>query len=61
MTSRCGSGAVVPATSLLTRIPSAQQFRCMVLSVLRGELSFGDDITAFSYQALIDRQVIAFS
>ncbi|MEU1412590.1 hypothetical protein [Streptomyces sp. NPDC005731] len=56
---RCGSGAVVPSTG--TRILSAQQFRCVALSVLRGELRLGDDVTAFSYQVLVDRQVIVFS
>ncbi|MFI6354244.1 hypothetical protein ACIBJF_16670 [Streptomyces sp. NPDC050743] len=44
--------------SLLTRVAPGQQFRCLVLRVPRGELSFGDDVTAFSYQILIDRSVI---
>lgn len=60
LTSRNGSGAVIPATYLLTRVPSGQQFRCPVLGVFRGELGFGDDVTAFAYQVLIDRQVIVF-
>ncbi|WP_406421253.1 hypothetical protein OH809_19205 [Streptomyces sp. NBC_00873] len=45
---------------MLTRVPSGQQFRCPVLGVFRGELGFGDDVTAFAYQVLIDRQVIVF-
>ncbi|MER6549684.1 hypothetical protein [Streptomyces sp. NPDC001250] len=46
---------------MLTRIPSGQQFRCLVLRVFRGELSFHDDVTAFANQVLIDRQAIVSS
>jgi hypothetical protein len=48
-------------TGSLTGIPSGQQFRCLVLRVFRGALSFGDDVTTLAYQVLIDRQVIVVS
>ncbi|MQY37946.1 hypothetical protein SRB17_59540 [Streptomyces sp. RB17] len=60
LTGRNGSAAAVPAAGLLTRTPSGQQFRCLMLRVFRGELGFGDDVTAFAYQVLIDRKVIFF-
>ncbi|MEU0967342.1 hypothetical protein ABZ357_18605 [Streptomyces sp. NPDC005917] len=43
---------------MLTRIPSGQQHRCLVLRVFRGELSFGYDVTPLANQVLIDRQAI---
>ncbi|WP_265565711.1 hypothetical protein [Streptomyces hygroscopicus] len=46
---------------MLTRIPSGQQFRCLVLRVFRGTLSFRDDVTPLAYQVLIDRQAIVSS
>ncbi|WP_159039804.1 hypothetical protein [Streptomyces sp. TP-A0356] len=52
-TGRSGSGAVVPTTSLLTCISSGQQYRCLVLCVFRGELSFGDDVTPLAYQVVM--------
>lgn len=58
LTSRSGSGATVPMTGLLTRVPSGQQLRCLVVRVFRGALSFGDDVTPIAYQVLIDRRVI---
>jgi hypothetical protein len=61
MTGRSGSGAVVPITGLLTGVPYGQQFRCPVLRVFRGALSFGDDVTPLAYQILIDRQAIVSS
>ncbi|WP_159045023.1 hypothetical protein [Streptomyces sp. NRRL F-5122] len=43
---------------MLTRVPSGQQLRCLVVRVFRGALSFGDDVTPIAYQVLIDRRVI---
>ncbi len=48
-------------TGLLTRVPSGQQLRCLVVRVFRGALCFGDDVTPFAYQVLIDRQMIVSS
>lgn len=61
MTTRSGSDVAVPAMGMLGRIPSGQQHRCLMLHVIGRQPSFGDDVTTFAYQVLIDRQVIVFS
>lgn len=61
MTTRSGSGAVVPAMGLLGRIRSGQQFRCLMLHVISRQPSFGDNVTTFAHQVFIDGQVIVFS
>lgn len=61
MTTRGGSDVVVPAMGLLGRFPSGQQCRCLMLHVIGRQLSFGDDVTTFAYEVLIDRQVIVLS
>ncbi|MET7498621.1 hypothetical protein ABZV61_40335 [Streptomyces sp900116325] len=56
-----GGDVVVPAMGLLGRILSSQQCRCLMLHVIGRQLNFGDDVTTFAYEMLIDRQVIVFS